>query len=112
LHQAEATELVLSWLNRHLNEVLLLTNYYPEASSILIMTEQNRIAVYEVEPIEGQALVRRFTDSLQPLESKTTLEQSTIDAQAEEDRLVKESHHRRLQSLYENRNRDPAYVGL
>jgi hypothetical protein len=58
-----------------------------------------------VVSIQEGTLVRRFTDSLN---GDTPLEEATISAQSEDDRILQESDERRLRRLYEDNVRNPS----
>ena len=56
---------------------------------------EEQLALQNTQVIEGQTLVRRFTDSL---DGTTTLEQAVISAQEEDDRLLKDSHETKMRA--------------
>jgi len=56
---------------------------------------EERLALQNTQVIEGQTLVRRFTDSL---DGTTTLEQAVISAQEEDDRLLEDSHETKMRA--------------
>lgn len=57
----------------------------------------------EIVRAEGEMLVRRFTDSLN---GETALEQVTVAAQRDDDRIEQEEHDMRMRALYEDRGID------
>ena len=57
----------------------------------------------EIFRAEGEMLVRRFTDSLN---GETALEQVTVAAQRDDDRLEQDGHDMRMRALYEDRRVD------
>ena len=59
------------------------------------MAMEERLALQNTQVIEGQTLVRRFTDSL---DGTTTLEQAVISAQEEDDRLLEDSHETKMRA--------------
>lgn len=74
-------------------------------TSSIKMAPDSRVDDAESINLEGEALVRQFTDSLN---SDTQLEESTMAAQNAEDLAVQGSHEMRMRSLYEDRSRDPS----
>ncbi|KAF2729990.1 hypothetical protein EJ04DRAFT_546010 [Polyplosphaeria fusca] len=56
---------------------------------------------------EGAMLVRHFTDTLSRSSTQSTLEEATIAAQTEDDRIESNAHEARMRRLYEDADRDP-----
>ena len=68
---------------------------FESSATVTTMAMEERLALQNTQVIEGQTLVRRFTDSL---DGTTTLEQAVISAQEEDDRLLEDSHETKMRA--------------
>jgi hypothetical protein len=66
------------------------------------MASEDTSSRNEIERLEGQTLVRRFTNELR---GQTHLERATITAQKEQDKIAEEHNEARVRALFLDNDR-------